>query len=101
MKITGTSKEFRMSLTASNPELPSASCMSAGTSPERSLAHLECLIARSSHPDDAMAEFLHRTLEIEGYQSFVFEDEHVSGDLYGKLAACPFHQLVKNGQTNI
>ena len=62
------------------------------------LRNLECLIARPSHPDDAMAKTFHEALEIEGYQSFVFDDEHVSGDLCGKLAACLFDQLVKTGK---
>ena len=88
MKITGTSNVLSSSFTASSPELPSASWMSARIRPG-------CLLAgerdrfgmRARDAQHAMAEAFDQRFEIHRDEGLVLDDQHVGGDLGGELAA--------------
>ena len=78
MKITGTSNVSSNSSTASRPELPSASWISARIWPGRFFL---AMATASGDPDHAMAEALQQAFEIKGY------DKDIGGDVGGELAS--------------
>ena len=91
--MTGTSKVARSSLTASRPELPSASWMSARIRPGRlALARRDRLGMGAGDADHPVTEGFHQTLQVEGDEGLVLDDQDVGGDLLGQFAAGLFHQ---------
>jgi hypothetical protein len=78
MKITGASNDASNSLTASNPELPSASWISARISPGR------FFFVSAEH---AMTKPFHQRLELHRDEGVILDDQNVGGDLGRKLAA--------------
>ena len=98
MKITGTSNEPRISLTASRPELPSASWMSASTRPGVALLdRLHRFRVRAGDTRDTVAKALDDALQVHGDHRLVLDDQHVGRDLGGDLAPCRIDQLVDFG----
>ena len=87
MKITGTSKAFRRSLTASRPELPSASWISARIRPGRLVGgELHRFRARAGDAGHVVAEAFDERLEIHGDQRLVLDDQDVGRHVGGEFA---------------
>ena len=88
MKITGTSNDCSSSLTASRPELPSASWMSARIRPGCFvLGQRERLRVGARDAEHAMAEALDQAFQLHRDEGFVLDDQDVGRDLGGELAA--------------
>ena len=82
MKITGTENSARMSLTASMPELSSASWMSASTRPGRfASAWRDRLVAGDGDAGDVVAEIADDRLDVHGDDRLVLDDQHVGAGL--------------------
>ena len=87
MKITGTSKALRRSFTASRPELPSASWMSARIRPGRLVGgELHRLGPGAGDADHVMPEPFDQSLEIHGDERLVLDDEDIGGHVGGQFA---------------
>ena len=82
MKITGTENSARMSLTASMPELSSASWMSARTRPGRLRHRLRHrLVAGDGDAGDVVAEIADDGLDVHRDDRLVLDDQHVGAGL--------------------
>ncbi len=82
MKITGTLEDFRISLTASIPELPSAS-LDVGEHHfrVRGLEERHRFLVGTGDARDAVTEILHHLLDVERDQRLVLDDHNVGCDL--------------------
>ena len=82
MKITGTENSARMSLTASMPELSSASWMSASTRPGGVCQRLRHrLVAGDGDAGDVVAEVADDRLDVHRDDRLVLDDQHVGAGL--------------------
>ena len=92
--MTGAEKEASISFTASRPELPSASWMSARIRPGCCfLTALHRLAVRAGDAVDLVAERLDQRFDVHGDERLVLDDEHVGRHLLGDLAAGLVDQL--------
>ena len=88
MNTTGTSNSRSSSLTASRPELPSASWMSARIRPGVFfLAISTASLWVRATPMTFVAEVLDQAFQIHGNERLILDDENVGGDFGRKLAA--------------
>ena len=102
MKITGTSNVLRRSLTASRPELPSASWISARIRPGGLVrAIVDRLGPRAGNADDLVAEIFDQRLQIERNQCLVLDDQDIRGDLGRKLPAGLLDELAQRRGINV
>ena len=86
--MTGTSKDRSISFTASRPELPSASCISARIIPGRlALASATASACVRATPSTRWPRLSTNPFEIECDEGFVLYNQNVSGDLSCELAA--------------
>ena len=83
----------RISFTASRPELPSASWMSARISPGCELGdRRHSFLVGAGDVDHVVPEILDQRLKVQCDQRFVLDDENVRLDLLGDFAAGIFDQ---------
>ena len=88
MKITGTSNERSISLTASRPE-DAIGQLDVGQDDARPLrlGERDRFLVGAGDAEHAMAEALDQPFEIERDESLVLDDQHVGGDFLRELAA--------------
>src|ERR1700683_1381673 len=92
MKITGTSNVLRRSLTASRPELPSASWISARMRPGGLVRAIVTASVRVRATPMTLWPRFSTNAAIEPNQWFVLDDQDVRGELGRKLPAGLLHQ---------
>ena len=102
MKITGTSTVPRSSFTASSPELPSASWMSARISPGRFFfASASASAWVRAMPITLWPRLSTKRLDVHGNERLVLDDEDIGGDFGGEFAAGLFDQAAQRRQVAV
>ena len=97
MKMTGASSDPRISLTASRPELPSASCRSARMRPGLPLTAARTASAWVRAMVATRAQLLDEILEVHGDEGLVLNDQHFGADLLSDASPGLIDQIMRFG----
>ena len=98
MKITGASSDPRISLTASNPELPSASWMSARIRPGLAFdRRANGFGMRARYRGDLVPQLFDKILKIQSNQRLILNDKHSCADLRGYSPPGLIDQIARFG----